>query len=434
MAVSDNSDLVLGKEQVIRFSADLFAFLTPSKWHPVWGNYLESVYEGVFTGNAYEATHYLGIVFLLLVVFFQQNVDKRERFFWQFIGLLFLVISLGPNLHLFGMVTKFPLTYELIDSWPVISVVRAVARAGVVVGVAMAVMLGLVLSKNIRRKSSLVLLVILIVVEFAFFPVKTQSVELSGVYQDVKMGSGKAIIELPVTTNYRAASRSLFASLSHGKEVVGNIALERAEEKRVFEEVRSFPILRQLLFLRTTHLIEGRNEFFDQGMTETLVDVLRWLDVEMMVVHFDSLSDRQREAVDYLMVDKMGWSKNEYDDAVLYSLKEPVKGDSVFMARDSGWENVGYDPEEDCVFAEVPNEATLTIYNVDQARKRILLDWQAVQGEILIGGDSQAGTAFGDRRVLEVVVAPGKTTLPVKNSGLKKAIIKDPVMRVVGEE
>ncbi len=433
MAWREGSDLVLGKEQLVRFSADLFAFVTPSVWHSVWGNWFSPVYEKVFTGNVYEATHYLGLFFLLTVVFFQQRVSKKERIFWQGLGLLFLIISLGPRLHVFGVVTDLVLPYEIIDSWPVIEVVRAAARAGVVVGMSMAVMLGLVLFHNINRKVSVAIMVILIAIEFVFVPVNTQSAQLSRVYEEVKSGEGRAIAELPAVTNYRAASKSLFASLRHGKNVVGNIALERAEAKEVYEEVRSFPVLRQILFLRTTHILEARNEFFEQEMVETLTDVLRWLDVKMMVVHPDSLSEKQNKAVEELMMNKMKWSKSEYEDAILYRDEGKTNGDGVFISRDSGWKNVGYDPDKDCVFAELPGEVGLTVYNANNRNKKLVLEWTKVESDVTIAADGLLSDKNNSRRRIELLVKPGVTNIKIVKKGLKKAIIRDPIMKVMSE-
>lgn len=438
MALQQDSSLALGKEQVIRFSADLFSYVVPAYWHSVWGGAFDRLFTEHFTGNTVEATQYLGVSFLLLFLFFHQKIPKKQKRVWLVVGGVFLVLSLGPRLHVFGNVLPVPLPYDLIDSWPIISVVRAVARAGVFVGVAMAVLLGWVVRTQFKRKISMVVVGVLIVLEFMFLPVPLQSTQLSSAYGVVSEQSGKSIIEIPAATNYVTASRALFASSFHGKEVVGSIALERALDEGVLKEIRSLPALRQLIYLRTGHLSEGRDDFFAQDMVETIRDVLNWLDVGAVVVHTDSLSSVQEKEVSNFLENKLNLEIQKYNDVSLY-LVDPKKtaGDGVFLSRDGRWDNVGFDSERGSIFAEIQKEASITLYNVREEKVGIVLEFNIApesHGKMLIkNGDvivSDLLAAGGEKVEIEVVLEPGRTKFDFINRLTDKVIIQDPVLRV----
>lgn len=436
MALQQESSLTLGKEQVIRFSADLFSYVVPAYWHPIWGGVFNRLFTEHFTGNVVEATQYLGISVLLLVLFFHQKIPKKQKRYWLTIAGVFLLLSLGPRLHLFGKVLPVWLPYDLMDSWPIISVVRAVARAGVFVGVAMAVLLGWVIRTQFKRKISMGVVGALIIVEFLFLPVPLQSTKLSSAYRIVSEQPGKSIIELPAATNYVAASRALFASVKHKKEVVGSIALERALDEGVLKEVRSLPALRQLLYLRTGHFREGRDDFFAQNMAETIKDVFKWLDVGAVVVHEDSLSSIQEKEVSNFLESDLNLKPQRHGDVNLYLIdSKEMEGDGVFMARDGRWENVGFDPERGSVFAEIKKEASMTLYNVTEADIRVILEFKIApesHGNLLIKNidfvEADLLAGGGENVKVEVILEPGTTKLDFVNRLTDKVIIQDPVM------
>jgi hypothetical protein len=438
MALQQDSSLSLGKEQVIRFSADLFSYVVPAYWHPMWGGVFHQLFTEHFTGNVVEATQYLGVSILLLILFFHQKIPKKQKRYWLIIAGVFLVISLGPRLHIFGKVLPFWLPYDLIDSWPIINVVRAVARAGVFVGVATAVLLGWVVQTQFNRRVSMGAVGALIILEFLFLPVPWQSTQLSSAYEIIRESSNKAIIEIPAATNYVAASKALFASGFHEKEVVGSIALERALDEGVLKEVRSLPALRQLLYLRTGHLKEGRDDFFAQNMSETMRDVLRWLDVGAVVVNTDSLSTIQREEVSEFLESELDLRLQKHGDVNLYLVDSTkIKGDGVFMSRDGRWKNVGFDPVRDSIFAEIEKEASVSLYNVTNDEIKAILEFIIApesNGNILVKNNNVVVADLlargGSDIKIEVILSPGVTKLDFVNRLTDKVIIQDPVMKI----
>ena len=335
-AFSNAEALELGWQQTIRFSADLFAFVIPASLHSIWGGPLATLLADDFTGNTAEATHYLGLIPLLLVIFFSQRTPKKQLWLWLTVAAVFGLIALGPRLHVLGTVTGIPLPYTLIDGLPVFSAVRAVGRASIMIGIGLAVLFGWVVREHVNRRHFAGILSALVLLEFLLVPVALQSAELSPAYQAVAELPGKTIIELPAATNYTAASRALYASREHGKRSFGNVALERGRVRDDVANGRSLPALRQLLYLRSKHLQEGRPEFHNQELVEAFVDTARYIDAQAVLVHRDSLSPVQLVAVTNFLEEQAGLAPQLFGDVVLYQLTSDfqARGDGVFLLED----------------------------------------------------------------------------------------------------
>lgn len=439
LAAQDNSLLDLGTTQTIRFSADLFSYLTPASFHPVWGPVAEKLSGQHFTGNRAEATHYLGLAALLLVIFFRHKIPPREYYFWLCIALVFAVVSLGPSLHIAGRVLPIPLPYAIADNWPVVSSIRAVGRASAMVGLAMAVLLGWVIATQVRRRLVGAVVAALLVADFLPPAAPLQSYEISPAYAAAQAWRGTRIVELPAATNYTTSSRALYWSRQHGKEVVGTIALERAADEAVLQEIRSIPALRQLLYLRTGQLRLDRPDFFDQPLPETLAETLTWFDVGGIIIHHDSLSPLQLAALHNWLVDDVGLQSQKFADVVIYPIPDDMRelGDGAFLARDRRWTNVGFDEKRGSVFGEIPTEAGIAIYNTRNVPQNIRLQFTIApesHGNMLFIGDErteQLSAQGGETIEVTVTVAPlAKQSYVFRNQLTQKIIIQDPKLIV----
>lgn len=438
MAAQRGDALALGLEQTIRFSADPFAYVTPAVFHPIWGGLSWTLFGQNFTGNTAEATQFLGLLPILLVIFFYRDVKSRIKYFWLAAAIFFLVVSFGPRLHLLRQVTVFTLPWALVGDLPVFSAVRAVARAGAVVGLAWMVLFGLVLAGQLHRRGSGLVVLAVLLLEFLFVPAAVQSAAVPEAYVRAAALPGRTLVEIPAATNYVVASRGLYGTLVHGKQMVGNVALERGVDVRD-DEALAMPILRQLLYLRTQHLQEDRPEFFHQDAGETLADVWRWIDARVIVVHRDSLSNGQLAAVEHILRERLQLPREVVQDTDVYSVPGNVRGDGVFAARDARWEHVGYDPKRDATFGEVPGQASLWLYNVEGAERAVELKWRMADSStapltVLYQGTVATRTRQSGETVrVRVAVPPGKSELLFRAEGRGTAILQDPALRVVGE-
>ncbi|GEM_PF-1859861 len=435
-ATTAGSSLELGSEQTIRFSADLFSYVLPAPFHPWWGSTLYTVYSQHFTGNVAEATQFLGFVPLLLVLFFYHRLPERHKHFWALAATVFAVISFGPRLHVFGYVTPIPLPYALLQQVPVFSAVRAVARAGVMVGLSMSVLLGLVLATQVRRAVSFIIVALLIVAEFLFFPTATQSAATNAVYPAVAKLTGESIVEVPAATNYDLASRSLYASNYHGKIVLDNIALERGNTTESIGKL--LPAVRQLLYVRTTDLRDNRLEFFGQDLAESFTDVVAGQKIAAVIIHPDSLSAFQVTALRNFLEKTLGLTAEVYDDALLYPLQNlRTEGDGIYAVRGEGWDNVGYDKNRQSYFAEIPRQAELRIFNTKPtlvtAAIHFTIPSESHPGIHLVQAGQPVPLNQSDDRAVTATVTlqPGENSIEFSSVLPDKVIIQNPTLQVI---
>jgi len=439
LASQENGQLDLGQEQVVRYSADPFAYIVPASFHTLWGKAAGTIWGKYFTGNVEEATLFIGLLPILMVLFFRQNIPKAEQRFWFITAAIFFVISLGPKLHLLGYVTPIPLPWKWFNTWPLLSAVRTMARAGIMVNLAWMVLFGWVLATQIKRLGSAGVVMAIIIIEFLLVPMPMMSAEMPRVYEVLKGRPGQAIIEIPTATNYTVASRALYGSLEHGKRVINNIALERAEGAEAYEEIKSLPAVRQLMYLRTSHLLEQRNEFMEQEMVETMADVLNWLEVNQVIVHPDSLSETQKAAVVDFLERRNELKREVVDDTWLYDISQLTPGDGVFVARDDAWGEVGKEPETGEIVAGIKDMATLTIYNLNSEPRNLRVSWRTdLESAKRLKFSGLPDVKVRENEIegvqtIEVVALSGRSTLRIENVGEKAIIIRQPVMQVLNK-
>lgn len=437
LAAMANDQLSLGLEHSIRFSADPFAYIIPAAFHSLWGTVSYAVFTADFTGNISESTHFLGFLPLLLVFFFSQRLPIGQRRLWFTVAAAFFVLSLGPRLHLLGRITPLPLPYTLIDSLPVINAVRTVARAGVLVTVAWSILFGWVLVTNLNRRSSIIYVTAAVLVEFLFIPLPRQSAILSPAYAAINRLPGSRLIELPATTNYTASSRALYASLTHGKEVVGNIALERGADVSDLKYFRSLPALRQLLYVRRADLEQGRTDFFNQNLGETLPEVMRYLDAMTILIHTDSFEQEQLESIREFLENRVGLKAQYFGDALLYSLdssEQPRASDGIFLYRNDDWGQVTYDAARRITVADFVEQAGVTIVNTTAQTKPVKLSLAVPNRspspvQIIYQGAVQASIAPGATGAVTVSLTPGEHVVEFTGSPKITTVIENPQLQ-----
>lgn len=440
LAIGDESQLALGREQLLRFSADVFSYILPAPFHSLWGGISQFFFTYRFSGNDIEATHFLGLSLLLLVLFFHQAVPRAAKTIWITVAAVFFVVSLGPRLQLLGATWSVPLPYAFIDSWPVFSAIRTVGRASVMVGLSLCVLVALVLRAHMHRSLSVVLVLLIILAEFLFFPVPMQRVVLSPAYAMVRDAPGARMIELPAATNYAAASRALYASRGHDKEVVGSIALERGSDTQDFKLLRSIPGIRQLLYMRSADLRSNKDDFFGQALPQTFLEATAWLDVGSILIHIDSLSREQQGALREFLEADLGMRAREWDDALLYSLGDatPLPTDGVFLMREDGWQAVRYIEADEVYAASIVRQATAGVINVTDAPLSIELSFTVDEGShgnvMVMLDDTKVGQfeSQSGRQRIRIRVEGGYTQLHFINQLAEPVRLSDPQLKVVG--
>ncbi len=431
------SDLKLGLDQTVNFSAEPLSYLTPASFHPLWGKLFYKFISRNFTGNVSEATFFLGLAPFLLVVFFQSPIPAKQRYFWFSISALFFLITLGPYLHLLGKITFLPLPYLWLSHWPIFDSIRTVGRAAIMVNIAWLILFCWVLIKNLHRPISLYFLIIVLLFEFLFYPFPVQPVNRPPVYDTLQSIPGQTVIELPAATDYNIASQSLYWTLFHHKDVIGNIALARAQSGALFKEVRTWPAIRQLLYLQSDYLSSDQPEFFQQDMAETFYDIARWQKITAIIVHQNSLSSSELNAVTHFAEKTLSLSPQIISDSILYRLPDQSISDGVFLGRDSNWQNVFYDHTHNAYHAEINDQANLFIYNTVGRQQTVRLRWNTPtteQPNLSFSTDAEYHADWHETQhtmMLDITTRPGITTVTIKNQSSAPAVFDQPAMKVL---
>ncbi|MDM8531756.1 hypothetical protein QUF63_11330 [Anaerolineales bacterium HSG25] len=155
MALNANQrpDLETGLTQNIVLSADLLAFVTPSELHPLWGEWATSIANN-FTTTTSERLIFAGFTTLLLTLFII-IVGWRQKWvkYWTFISLSFMILALGPYLHVNGQIISLgdwplPLPYLfLYHTVPFIDLTRSLSRYDLIVMLGLGVLVSLAIAQ-----------------------------------------------------------------------------------------------------------------------------------------------------------------------------------------------------------------------------------------------------------------------------------------------
>lgn len=115
------------RRDTIYHSADLLSFFVPNPMHPLWRDWAMPLFDSFKPPGILLAFVSLSYVVLVLATIALLRRWKESRF-WVWCGLVFLVLSLGPQLRMAGEVTNIPLPYEFLYQFSVLRVSRAPAR------------------------------------------------------------------------------------------------------------------------------------------------------------------------------------------------------------------------------------------------------------------------------------------------------------------
>ncbi|MBN1584488.1 MAG: hypothetical protein JXA89_27530 [Anaerolineae bacterium] len=204
-------------------STDLLAFVIPSSQHPILGRYVEPITAGF----KHWRPAFLGYMALILALF--SILAWRKSVLWWALLLLFASLALGTTLAINGVdYAGVPLPYDLLTKTiPALKIIRQASRFNVMVGLTLAVLVGLGWTDVSRwldkkpwlRRSACGIAGILFLFEYLAVPCPSQPGDLSPFYTRLAQEPGDfAILELPLDDFY--SRRSLYAQTIHGKKLV----------------------------------------------------------------------------------------------------------------------------------------------------------------------------------------------------------------------
>jgi hypothetical protein len=294
----------------VEFSADLVGFFIPTIFHPLFKGFVSPIYAN-FTGNAAENTVFIGYIVLLLSAVALLKSKNKEVKFWTVSALTFFILSLGPILHVNGIVKLpleatleipilhlgirnlfIPLPYAILQFIPLFSLARVPSRWTILLMLSLCILSGFGLEfifKSLKIKSfckmdsrSVLTLIVSIIILFEFLaiPYPMGSTKVPLFYQNIKNDTEDyALLEFPAI-DY---AKPLYYQTSHGKKLVGGYVSRTSEDNLKF--IRSTPLICQL-FNRSLELSESSN----QNLTERGISALYHYKIKYIILHNDALT------------------------------------------------------------------------------------------------------------------------------------------------
>jgi hypothetical protein len=298
------------------FSADLVGFLVPTMYHPVFGSLVKQ-----FRFDHSVGQHlYLGYSVLVLVIagiihgWRRPAADSSSRLqaasirparFWAFSALVFWLLTLGPTLRVNGHDTGFPLPFALVAELPFFKGNRYPSRYSVLLFLSLSMLVAFGLAALLQRRKTdapatfrsafrrlvPVLLVALLLFEHLSAPLPLSDMRVPPIYQAIasEMPGDFTLLDIPVAwrngfrvtgTLHPTIMFQQYYQSVHGKRILaGNTSRNPPLKFQYFTEA---PVINTLIALETGHQVDTATVEQDRRLA---VDVLRFFDIEAIVVH-----------------------------------------------------------------------------------------------------------------------------------------------------
>jgi len=226
------------------FVADLLGFVIFHPYH-LLGDLTRPIHSR-FAGNPWEATVYLGLVNmgLLLWVFSKKQTRQIENLPFCLWGIFFfMLLSGGAFLHILGKSTYIPLPTALLQFLPLIRNVRTPSRAIVFVYLFLGIAISLILSSETFRATqnkgrARVFWFIALLIFVDFYPTHRESTRVScpPAYRILQEDPEKdfGIIDLP--KGYIEGNHYMMYQTFHQRPIV-NASISRSLKKTFSEEL-----------------------------------------------------------------------------------------------------------------------------------------------------------------------------------------------------
>jgi hypothetical protein len=240
--------------------ADLLGFVMPNPNNPLWGStFHDLVVDWSGRGDGFqEFTVAIPFVALGVILLAAWRYKWRPAPVVVTFTVTFALLSLGPFVKIAGMNTSIPTPWALLRYVPVISLARAPSRFAIIVmmgvtGMFLSALTYLIAKFPERRRTILVTVGVLMLLELWPAPRTLYSAEIPSIYQIIAADPDEKarVLELPFGISDGASSLGNFSAFSqfcqttHGKRLVGG-AVSRISPKRKHLYQRS-PVLDALM-------------------------------------------------------------------------------------------------------------------------------------------------------------------------------------------
>ena len=227
----------LGNHKPEIFSADLTSYVVPNSVSS-WGRFTTSLWSR-WPGNNTENACFAGFAVLALAIFAVVRVRESRR--WFGIALMFVLLSLGPVLHINGATRPIPLLYGTLNQYvPFFNIMGVPGRMDVMVELCLAVLASHALSRLGWRRVVVAAVVAVIALERLVLPYPTVHIDVPPFYAALARDPSPFGV-LDVADNQ--AVPMYFATI-HGKPIVaGMVARLPLAAQRFIDETPGLPML-----------------------------------------------------------------------------------------------------------------------------------------------------------------------------------------------
>jgi len=343
-----SSHAVMASYDMGIYSQHLLRYFIPYKFHPIWGRFFSWFYPDPF----FEASCFTGYLPFILAgaALFMKN--RETRVFWGVIGISALILSLGPYLHVWNLVTimgyPVPLPYLIFSHIPFFSLLRLPVRFSILLILSLSALSGIAL-KNVRNSFIFIALFLVIAMEYVLlFPYPLTDAKIPRFYSKLKEDSSvRAILELPCGQDdpdyILNTNKYMYYQTFHHKPIVSGHTPRVPDGLEDF--TRSFPLINALTHPKT--LIKG--DIIPLNIDRMIKDGLENLSrhsIDLVLLHkdaMDALSKHELKAISKLLIKALGKPFHEDEDLQAFRVRSytPRRLDSSpFYALGKGW----YDP------------------------------------------------------------------------------------------
>ena len=322
----------------IGYSVSLENLILPTPMHTT-----QKLSENVTTQLQIENFVFLGysVIFLsaLAVIRYRQN----HIWFWVLICGIFLLMSFGPELKIFGQPTGIgmpdKLFYDAIPEWDEI---RAPARFVVLANLALAVLVsyavyGLIKDRFSSFKQQIILTSIIgfvILFEFSMIPFSSYTEPIPSIYEEIKNDESKFVV-LPVPIGgtgddmLMSDPRILYHQLHHEKPIYGGY------ESRVnVDTMRNT----QSYFLNMFHILGNRDDIVKQDLAIHGLSLFDYFDIKYVTLHKELTRPAKVVKTEKIMLEILNEDAPIYEDEkmAVYKIPEPNSLEP-FLLLGSDW-------------------------------------------------------------------------------------------------
>jgi hypothetical protein len=235
------SDAATTFDEGMRSQTDLLAYWVPPSYHSLVGPHVQPFYSN-FENNA---THmpYLGYAVLGLALTSLLSRQKEAKF-WLFSAGVWMMLAAGSAPRLNGtLYTDIPLPYRLVEHLFPISAIRVPDRFNLLTVFSLAVSAGLGTAQLEKRRSWLLIpLILLVIVEYLCIPIPMLDLLPGSPFLTLMAQEPPthAVVDYPM--GYTASKRWLYYQTLHGKPLVEGHISRYTFQNYAF--IASQPVLR----------------------------------------------------------------------------------------------------------------------------------------------------------------------------------------------